>query len=106
MIKKTVLLLATVLVSLNIAGASGGDRYLLLDSRIVENTENAELRLGTVRKDPRNPLFMEEKPWEPRYDNVYANVIYDKQDKLYKCWYSPFIIDERTTSTPEDKRNP
>ena len=88
------------------AGAPGRDRYLLLDSRIIDTTENAELTLGTVKKDPRNPLFMEDKPWEPRYDNVYANVIFDKQDRLYKCWYSPFIIDERTTSTPEDKRNP
>ncbi len=66
MIKKTFLLLATVLISLNGAGASGNDRYLLLDSRIIDNTENAELTLGTVKKDPRNPLLMEDKPWEPR----------------------------------------
>lgn len=82
------------------------DRYLLLDSRIIEGTGNAILTVGTVQKDKRNPLFKEDKPWEPRYDNVYCNVIYDEQDKLYKCWYSPFIIDERTTSTPGEKRNP
>lgn len=79
---------------------------LLLDSRIVEKTENAILTLGKVTKHPENPLFGEDKPWEPRFDNVYANVIFDEEDKLYKCWYSPFIIDERTTSTPEDERNP
>jgi len=82
------------------------DRYLLLDSRVVESTENAKLTVGTVQKDKNNPLFKEDKPWEPRFDNVYANVIYDAQDKLYKCWYSPFIIDERTTSTPPAERNP
>jgi len=82
------------------------DRHLLLDSRIIEDTENAILTVGAVQKEKRNPLFKEDKPWEPRYDNVYCNVIYDRQDKLYKCWYSPFIIDERTTSTPEAERNP
>jgi len=82
------------------------DRYLLLDSRVIESVENAELTVGTVQKDKNNPLFKEDKPWEPRFDNVYANVMYDAQDKLYKCWYSPFIIDERTTSTPPEKRNP
>ena len=81
-------------------------RFLVLDSRIIDKTVNARLKLGKVKKHPSNPLFGEDKPWEPRFDNVYANVIYDEQDKLYKCWYSPFIIDERTTSTPPEKRNP
>ena len=79
----------------------GRKRFLLLDKRIISGIQDAELVLGEVKKDERNPLFMEDKPWEPRYDNVYANVIYDYQDKIYKCWYSPFIIDERTTSTPK-----
>jgi len=69
------------------------DRYLLLDERIIARTENAELTLGKVRKHPANPLFEEDKPWEKRFDNLYANVIYDEQEKIYKCWYSPFIID-------------
>ena len=97
---------AVVLCSFPASGALGRDRYLLLDSRIVEKTENAKLSLGTVKKDQRNPLFKEDRPWEPRFDNVYANVIYDREDNLYKCWYSPFIIDKRTTSTPEEERNP
>ncbi|MHC4725584.1 MAG: hypothetical protein ACYS9V_15335 [Planctomycetota bacterium] len=33
------------------------------------------------------------QPWEMRFDNLYANVIYDEQENIYKCWYSPFIID-------------
>ena len=28
-----------------------------------------------------------------RFDNLYANVIYDEQEKIFKCWYSPFIVD-------------
>ena len=80
------------------------DRYLLLDSRIVEKTKNAKLAVGKVQKDERNPLFAEDKPWEPRFDNLYANVLYDEDENLYKCWYSPFIIDESTTNTPKKDR--
>jgi hypothetical protein len=66
--------------------------------------ENARLELGTVEKFPENPLFGEEKPWEVRFDNLYANVIFDPATKEYHCWYSPFIIDEATSATPPDQR--
>jgi hypothetical protein len=81
-------------------------KYLLLDSRVIDDVQDAKLTLGEVQKHEANPLFGEDKPWEPRFDNLYANVIYDEEDELYKCWYSPFIVDERTTSTPEDERHP
>ncbi len=68
-------------------------RFLLLDSRIVEHTENAKLAVGSVEKNKDNPLFGEDKHWEIRFDNLYGNVIYDKEASLYKCWYSPFIVD-------------
>jgi len=87
-------------------GAIAEERYLLLDSRVVESTDNAKLTLGTVKKHGSNPLLEEDRPWEPRFDNVYPNVTHDEQEGLYKCWYNGFIVDERTTSTPEDKRNP
>jgi len=78
--------------------------YLVLDARLIERADNVSLKLGTVRKDPHNPLFKEDKPWEVRYDNVYANVIFDREAGLYKCWYSPFIVDEVTAGTPPEKR--
>ena len=80
------------------------EKFLLLDKRIIAGAENAKLTVGTVAKDKRNPLFAEEKPWEPRFDNLYANVLYDEDENLYKCWYSPFIIDESTTNTPKKDR--
>ena len=87
-------------------GAGERRRYLVLDSRIIEKRENARLMPGTVEKHPANPLFGEDRQWEARYDNMYPNVIYDREDKLYKCWYSPFIIDQRTTARPAGQRNP
>ena len=76
------------------------DRYLLLDSRIIDQTISAKLFLGKVKKHTANPLFGEDKPWEPRFNNLYANVVYDREERLYKCWYSPFIVDESTSNTP------
>ena len=66
-------------------------RYLLLDSRIIDKTENVELTVGFVQKDRNNPLFGEDKPWEPRFDNPYCSIIYDEEEKIFKCWYSIFI---------------
>ena len=67
--------------------------FLFLDSRLIEKMENAKLVVGTVQKHGANPLFGEDKPWENRFDNLYGNVIYDEEEKIYKCWYSPFIVD-------------
>ena len=86
------------------ADAPGRSKYLLLDSRIIEKAEGVKLSVGTVAKHAANPLFGEEKPWEPRFDNLYANVLLDEEDGLYKCWYSPFIIDRPTTETPPERK--
>ena len=68
-------------------------KYLLLNNKVIENVKNTKLTVGVVKKHPSNPLFVEDKPWEQRFDNLYGNVIYDEEDELYKCWYSPFVID-------------
>jgi len=78
-------------------------KYLVLDGRVVERADNARLAVGAVSKHRANPLFGEDKPWEPRFDNLYANVLHDAGEKLYKCWYSPFIVDKAVTRTPREK---
>ncbi|MBI3119692.1 MAG: hypothetical protein HYZ00_13440 [Candidatus Hydrogenedentes bacterium] len=83
--------------------ASAPAKFPLLDSRIVHEVQGAHLALGTVQKHPANPLFGEDKPWEVRFDNLYANILLDPADGLYKCWYNPFIVDERTSSTPPER---
>jgi len=82
----------------------GRDRYLLLDSRVVASIENAKLVLGKVHKYKGNPLFEEDKPWEKRFDNLYANVIYDDEEQIYKCWYSPFIVDNSSKGMTLEER--
>ena len=79
-------------------------RHLLLDARIVHGARNAELTLGTVKKHAGNPIFGEDGPWEMRFDNLYANVIYDDEEATYKCWYSPFIVDHSSKGMPLQQR--
>ena len=63
------------------------ERYLLLDSRLIDTTENARLAVGQVTKHPANPLFGQDRPWEKALHHMYANVVFDKEDRLYKLWY-------------------
>ncbi len=83
---------------------TAADRHLLLESDLIERADGVHLVPGRVVKDPRNPLFGEDKPWEPRFDNLYANVLFDESAGLYRLWYSPFIVDEATTKTPPEER--
>ncbi len=80
-------------------------RYLVLDSRIIADTQNAKLTPGTVSKHAENPLFGEDKPWEKRFDNLYGNVIFDHDEKIYKCWYSPFIVDHSSRGLTQQERD-
>ncbi len=98
------LVTAATLSAAEILPLPARENYLLLDSRIVERSENAELRVGTVTKHPRNPLFKEDQPCEVRFDNLYANVWFDPEAKLYRCWYSPFIVDPAVKETPLSQR--
>jgi len=98
------LLAILVYGSSSIAEELERQRFLLLDSRIVASTDNAELVLGEVLKYEDNPLFEEDKPWEQRFDNLYANVMYDEEEGLYKCWYSPFIVDESAKGMTLEER--
>ena len=83
------------------------DRFLVLDARVIESTENAKLVLGTVKKHKANPLFGEDKPWEKRFDNLYGNVIYDNEENIFKCWYSPFVVDHSAKGmTLEERQKP
>jgi hypothetical protein len=77
-------------------------KYLLLDPRIIEDVRDARLVPGPVTKEPANPLFVEDRPWEVRLDNVYANVRHE--NGRYRCWYSPFIVDEAEANTSPGQR--
>ena len=83
------------------AAAPAREKHLLLDATIIASSHNLATELGTAVKSPNNPLFAERYAWEPRFDNLYPNVIWDREDRIYKCWYTPFIVshlDEKKTT--------
>ena len=69
------------------------DKLLVLDTRVIESAENARLMPGTVTKHPGNPLFQADKPWENSLNNLYPNVIWDEEEKLFKMWYKCVLAD-------------
>ena len=70
--------------------------FLMLDERNIAHKKNVCLSLGTVTKHAANPLFEEDKPWEKRIDNLFGNIAYDHEERIYKCWYSPFTVAHAT----------
>ncbi len=87
-----------------------GLTHLMLDARIVQAADNAQLALGRVVKHPHNPLFREgyfadpPRRWEVRLDNLYPSVLYEAEAGLYKLWYFSFINQELAAQTPLEQR--
>ena len=68
-------------------------KRLVLDSLVIDRVENLRLMPGRVEKDPHNPLFQADKPWENALNNLYPNVVYDEQEQRYKLWYKCVLSD-------------
>jgi hypothetical protein len=86
--------------------AAEAQKVLLLDATLIERSDNIRIAIGRPEKSAHNPLFGEDRPWEPRFDNMYPNVVWDEQARLFKCWYSPFLVEveDWIGSTPNRKR--
>ncbi len=69
-------------------------KYLLWDERNVQNADGAVLVPGSYVKHD-GILMEQDRPWEVRTDNMYLNILFDKEDGLYKMWYSPFVRFQR-----------
>ncbi|MBI5820088.1 MAG: hypothetical protein HZA88_13975 [Verrucomicrobia bacterium] len=68
-------------------------KHLLLDSRVVAETNNARLVVGRVAKDEHNPLFHVDKPWENALNNLYPNIAYDETERRFQLWYKCVLAD-------------
>lgn len=83
------------------------NKFLLFDSGLIDGyrLNNAQLHINPLKKE-NTILFQEEyfheppKLWEVRYDNSYPNVIFDKEQQLYRLYYSVFTFDSVASSTP------
>ena len=81
-------------------GMEPREKYLLLDQRLISSVDNAALKLGVVKKRPANPVLKDELPWEIDGSHMFANVVLDPDDRLYKCWYYSRIKKIKKNITP------
>ena len=68
-------------------------KYVAFDTtRAIQHTTNTHTVLGKVRKWP-HPLLVADRPWEPRIDNGYPNIVYDpsRKDAPFRLWYDTCI---------------
>ena len=64
----------------------GNRVQLFVDRVLVRDTERVWFTQHQGKKHPANPLIEADRPWEWSVQ-IYGNVIYDKQAKLFKMWY-------------------
>ena len=69
-------------------------KQVLLDPRIVAEASGARLVMGSVQKAAQNPLFQADKPWENALNNLYPNVVFDPERKLFRLWYKCVLADK------------
>lgn len=73
-------------------------KHLAFDPRVFETTRNAHLVVGKVVKDPANPLFCADRPWENALNNLYPNVSWDEQERQFRLWYKCVLADKDAIS--------
>lgn len=100
---KFFLILLTAIIT---ADVSVAEKVLLLDATQITHSDNIRIAIGSVRKSANNPMFGGDRPWEPRIDNMYPNIVWDEQASLYQCWYNPFLVEveDWNGSTPKHRK--
>jgi hypothetical protein len=65
-----------------------GEPVFLLESSTVEDFWAVRRRVQPPVKSSRNPVIVKDGDWEGGGPYLYGTVLFDPQDKLFKCWYS------------------
>ena len=60
---------------------------LFVDQVLVREAANVAFSLHPARKHPENPLVKADQPWEGWRLEIYGNVLYDEEERLFKMWY-------------------
>ncbi len=67
-----------------------GEPVFLLESSTVEDFWAVRRRVQPLIKSSRNPVMVKDRDWEGSGPYLYGTVLYDPEDKLFKCWYTVF----------------
>lgn len=74
--------------------ADGEDAVrLFVDPRVVAQQQQQDWTpvVGPVAKSPENPLLVEDRLWDVRWDNTYITARYDKEANKFRMWYNGFV---------------
>lgn len=74
---------------------------LFLDDSLVAKTQNLRRELQTPTRHARNPLIVQDRPWEQRMLSVYGTVLRDPHTGKFRCWYLASQSDAGIPDTPE-----
>lgn len=67
-------------------------KQLFVDDLIVESIGTAKRVVHPFKKDPRNPVFEQEFPWERQGTlNFVSSVHYDPEQRLFTAWYHSML---------------
>lgn len=64
--------------------------HLILDAQSVQAAEDIEFHLHQATKHPESPVIIPGMPheWDGMQINWPSQVLYDHEDKLFRCWYN------------------
>ncbi|MBP86652.1 MAG: hypothetical protein CMJ64_08050 [Planctomycetaceae bacterium] len=60
---------------------------LFVDKVLVRETERVWFTQHQGKKHPANPVLKPTRPWEGWLTYVYGDVIYDREEQIFKMWY-------------------
>jgi hypothetical protein len=67
----------------------GTAAQLFVDRLLVRDSERVWFTQHQGRKHPKNPVLKPDQPWEGWRTEIFGNVLYDEEEKLFKMWYLP-----------------
>ena len=65
----------------------GAKAQLFVDRVLVREAQGVGFTLHRAEKHPSNPVVRADRPWEGWRLEIYGNVIYDEEEKIFKMWY-------------------
>jgi len=67
----------------------GSKSQLFIDRVLLRDVRNISFTLHPAERHPKNPLMIADRPWEGWRLELFGNVIYDEDERLFKMWYVP-----------------
>ena len=71
---------------------------MVADGGASSSSAGWQVELPAPIKEPENPLLVEDKLWDVRWDNTYPTTRYDADAKLYKmCEWTVLLLSAAAT---------